>query len=162
MTAEDLFNKFSVSTETQKQAIFASIFIIQNRLQTVCDDLTEEISMKQWLLLAMTSVFPKPPTLTAVGKMLGCSRQNIKKLAVTLEKKGFLKITQSSTKTNAANIILDKKKVEDYDVKTQESHNKVMDLLFQDFNEEEIAVYYECVRKLYNGVKRVERMEKDE
>ena len=156
MTAEDLFDKFSISAETQKQAIFANIFIIQNRLQTACDDLKEEISMKQWLLLSMTSVFPAPPTLTALGKMMGCSRQNVKKLAATLEKKGFLKIQQSTTNANAANIILDTK-THEYNEKTQESHAKVMNLLFEDFSDEDVKMYYECVKKLYNGVKRVEK-----
>ena len=161
MTAEDLFMVFGENAETQKQAIFTSVFIIQNRLQTACDDLEEEISMKQWLLLAMASVFPTPPTLTALGKIMGCSRQNVKKLAIALEKKGFLHVKQSSTKINAASIILDEKTLE-YNEKTKESHNKVMKLLFQDFNNDEITLYYECVKKLYNGVKRVERMDKNE
>ena len=58
-------------------------------MQTAGEKLQTEISMKQWLLLAMTECCPEPRTLTNIGNLMGCSRQNVKKLALALEKKGF-------------------------------------------------------------------------
>jgi len=34
--------------------------------------------------------------LTNVGNLMGCSRQNVKKLALALEKKGFVRLLSSS------------------------------------------------------------------
>ena len=92
MKIENLLQEFNVDRISREQAIFSSIFIIQNRIQTAGEKLQKEISMKQWLLLTMASVCPQPKTLSNVGRLMGCSRQNIKKLAIILEKKGFIKL----------------------------------------------------------------------
>ncbi len=81
MKMEELFEKYGCDTQHKEQAVFASIFILQNRLQTAGEKLQTEISMKQWLLLAMAECCPEPRTLTNIGELMGCSRQNIKKLA---------------------------------------------------------------------------------
>jgi len=88
---QELFIKSGENETTQKQAIFTSIFVLQNRLQTACERIQTEITMKQWLLLAMTGACADRPSLTNVGNLMGCSRQNTKKLALALERKGLLK-----------------------------------------------------------------------
>lgn len=65
-------------------------------MQTAGEKLQAEISMKQWFLLAMAERCPKPRTLTNVGNLMGCSRQNVKKLALALERKGFVHLLSSS------------------------------------------------------------------
>ena len=56
----------------KQQALFASFFVVQNRLQTLCEKVQTEISMRQWHLLAMTQVCEKPRTLTNIGELMGC------------------------------------------------------------------------------------------
>ena len=90
MKMNEIFEGFDSDTEHRVQAIFASLFIIQNRMQTAGEKIQTQISMKQWLLLAMVGCCPKPRTLTNVGNLMGCSRQNVKKLALALEQKGFV------------------------------------------------------------------------
>ena len=92
MKMDKLFEEYDCDTEHRVQAIFSSIFILQNRMQTAGEKLQTEIFLKQWLLLAMTACCPEPRTLTNIGNLMGCSRQNIKKLALTLEKKGFVRL----------------------------------------------------------------------
>ena len=38
-----------------KKYIFASLFINANRLQNACEKIQKEITMKQWLMLAIAS-----------------------------------------------------------------------------------------------------------
>ena len=90
------FEQFNCDTTHRMQAIFSSIFVLQNRMQTAGEKLQTEISMKQWLLLAMTACCPEPRTLTNIGNLMGCSRQNVKKLALALEKKGFVHLQSSN------------------------------------------------------------------
>lgn len=47
MKMEELFEKYDCDTQHKEQAVFASIFILQNRLQTAGEKLQTEISMKQ-------------------------------------------------------------------------------------------------------------------
>ena len=88
----DFFQQYNCDTQHRLQAIFASIFVLQNRMQTAGEKLQTQISMKQWLLLAMTECCPQPRTLTNIGLLMGCSRQNVKKLALALEIKGFVRL----------------------------------------------------------------------
>ena len=75
----------------KQQALFASFFVVQNKLQNSCEKVQTQISMRQWHLLAMTQICQPPRTLTNIGALMGCSRQNVKNLATALQAKGFVK-----------------------------------------------------------------------
>ena len=57
MEISDLTKRFSDSYENQCKAIFASVFIVGNRLQTIFDNNIPEISLKQFMLLIMIRLF---------------------------------------------------------------------------------------------------------
>lgn len=116
MNVETLMKKFMVDDDSRKQAIFASIFVMQNKLQTTCDKLDPELTMKQWLLLAIADSVDETLTLTKLGELMGCSRQNVKKLAIALEKKGFIQIEQNE-KDSRAICLVTKGRVEEYSKK---------------------------------------------
>ena len=64
-------------------------------MQTIFDKNIPELSLKQFMLLSVARQSEKPLTFTGLGNLLGCSRQNVKKLADVLLKKGFIDIRQS-------------------------------------------------------------------
>ena len=154
MKVDTIFNKYDCDTEHRVQAIFSSIFVLQNRMQTAGEKLQTQISMKQWLLLTMTACCPEPRTLTNVGNLMGCSRQNIKKLALALEKKGFVHLP--SGKNNSICIELTDK-VSQYAEEMGERHLQSLKLLFSDFSEDEIKLLFQLYAKLYTGMERVEK-----
>lgn len=104
-------------------------------------------------MLAMLEQCPEPKTLTNVGKLMGCSRQNIKKLAAVLAQKGYLTMTEGA---NNAVCLEETEKVAAYSAQMAERRSQVMQLLFADFSEEEISHFYSLNRKLYTGIQRVE------
>ncbi|MFR7819690.1 MarR family winged helix-turn-helix transcriptional regulator [Candidatus Pseudoruminococcus sp.] len=149
----ELFEQFDCDTQHRMQAIFSSIFVLQNRMQTAGEKLQTEISMKQWLLLAMTECCPEPRTLTNIGNLMGCSRQNVKKLALALEKKGFVHLLLSS---NNSVLVQPTEEVQRYAEEIGERHMKALSLLFSDFSEEEIGQLFSLYSKLYVGLERIE------
>lgn len=149
----ELFKQFNCDTQHRIQAIFSSIFVLQNRMQTACEKLQTKISMKQWLLLAMTECCPEPRTLTNIGNLMGCSRQNVKKLALALEKKGFVNLQLSNN--NSVHIELTEE-VKRYAEEIGERHLKALSLLFDDFSEQEIEQLFSLYTKLYAGLERLE------
>lgn len=153
MKQEKLFEEFNCDTLHRIQAIFSSIFILQNRMQTAGEKLHTQISMKQWLLLAMTGCCPEPRTLTNVGALMGCSRQNVKKLAAALEKKDFVKLSPGS---NNSVLIELTEKVNEYNAESGHKSMKALQLLFADFSEDEIKQLFALYKKLYAGIERVE------
>jgi DNA-binding MarR family transcriptional regulator len=75
--------------------IFGSIFILAQKWQYLGDwELSaDRLTTKQWLLLAtIESFFQSPPTLSEITAAFGTSRQNVKQIALNLEKRGFLEI----------------------------------------------------------------------
>lgn len=154
MKMNELFEAFNCDTQHRMQAIFSSIFVLQNRMQTTGEKLQTQISMKQWLLLAMTACCPEPRTLTNVGSLMGCSRQNIKKLALALEKKGFVRLLSGGN--NSVHIELTDKAGQ-YTEEMRERNSHSLELLFADFSEEEIKHLFYLYSKLYAGMERVEQ-----
>lgn len=154
MKMDELFEKYNCDTEHRVQAIFSSIFVLQNRMQTAGEKIQTQISMKQWLLLAMTACCPEPRTLTNVGNLMGCSRQNIKKLALALEKKGFVRLLLGGN--NSVHIELTDKAGK-YAEEMGERHLQSLKLLFSDFNEDEIKLLFRLYSKLFVGMERVEK-----
>lgn len=154
MKMDDIFKEYDCDTEHRVQAIFSSIFVLQNRMQTAGEKLQTQISMKQWLLLTMTACCPEPRTLTNVGNLMGCSRQNVKKLALALEKKGFVRLLSGSN--NSVRIELTEK-VNEYAEEMDGRHLQSLKLLFADFSEDEIEQLFHFYAKLYAGMERVEK-----
>ena len=74
MEISDFIERFSDTTENRSKAIFNTIFIVGNRLQTIFDQ-TYSITLKQFMLLSMVKNTPKPLTFTKIGELLGCSRE---------------------------------------------------------------------------------------
>ena len=149
----ELYKAQNINTESRIGAIFTCIFILQNRLQTAGEKIQTEITMKQWLLLAMAHTCPEPRTLTKVGELMGCSRQNVKKLALVLQNKGYLQLCEGHN--NSLNIHFTDK-MHEYMKGMTERHVNTLKLLFADFTEEEIQQMFSLMGKLCDGVERVE------
>lgn len=155
---DKVFREFDCDTPHRIQAIFSSIFVLQNRMQTAGEKIQTQISMKQWLLLAMAGSCPEPRTLTNIGTLMGCSRQNVKQLATALEKQGFIRFVFGDN--NSVQIELTDKATK-YAEEIGERHAQTLRLLFEDFTEEEIKSLYTLHAKLYAGIKRVEEYAKE-
>ena len=69
-----------------------------------------EITSKQWFLLAaITTCFSAPPSISEAAACVGLSHQNVKKVAVRLESKGFLKLEKDSSDHRIVRLIVTEK-----------------------------------------------------
>lgn len=155
MPTPELIARHARTDELRRQALFASILIIQNRLQTACDKLDPEITLKQWLLLAMASTSETPLSLSQLAALMGCSRQNVKKLALLLEKKGFLTLADNPRDSRSL-CLLAGPRLDSWKRSVQDHQNKILSLLFKDFSEAQTTVFYELTMQLYQGLERIE------
>lgn len=161
MELEKIIEEYAKDDLHRKQGIFASMFILQNKLQTACDKLDPELTMKQWLLLAMAETHEGPATLTEIGQMMGCSRQNVKKIALTLEKKGYVRLEKKEGDSRAVCLLQDER-MKKYAQRVGAMQQEVLKLLFEDFTEKEIEALYEGVIKLYAGISKIEKYVEEE
>ena len=156
MNLDDLIAKFSSSTENQRKAIFSTLFIAGNKLQTLFDNHIPEVSLKQFMLLSIVRQSKEQMTFTQLGNLLGCPRQNIKKLADALMKKGFITIQQSPYDTRAM-CICPTEKVNDYFVNDFLKYQEELKYLFEVYTDKEIEILFILLSKLYAGIENLEK-----
>lgn len=154
MNIDFLIEKFSHSRKYQEKGIFSTLFIVQNKLQTLFDKSDPYITLKQFMLVTMIGESEEQLTFTQLGTLLGCSRQNIKKLASSLEQKGFVKIEQVKNDTRAATVLLTEK-FHSYVDKVSLSHQKKLDILFSNYTDEETKILYTLLMRLHNGTENI-------
>ncbi|MDF2821165.1 MAG: transcriptional regulator, MarR family [Clostridiales bacterium] len=151
-----MIEKMSENTNTKRKFIFGAIFLYATKLQTLGDRFDEMVSMKQWLLMVMAGQFENhKPTLTELGKIMGCSRQNVKKIAVPLERKGFLELIKDEKDARTLCVSLTEKCYE-YFKKREKLEDKFLDILYENTNENEIDNFFNSMVKMNSGIEAVE------
>lgn len=136
----------------KQKYIFGSIFLLANKLQVLGDQHISErgYTIRQWLLtIAIAQFDNEPPTLSEVAKLLSNSHQNVKQLALKLEKKGFLSIEKDSQDKRIIRLRLTKECL-DYWSEREEKDNEFIRDLFKELSEEEIDVICNVFHKLTN------------
>ena len=159
MKLQELITQFSDTRERQIRGIFANLFILQNKLQTVFDNSSQGITLKQFMLLIMVKQGKEPLTFTQLGELLGCSRQNIKKLADALEKKGFVTISANEKDARAA-VITPTPAVEQFFVQAAKQHEEILGALFAQYEDVEIKQLYDGLAKLHGGIEQMKGEQK--
>ena len=158
MNIDELVKKYSSSTENQRKAIFSTIFIAGNKLQTLFDSHIPEISLKQFMLLSIVRQSKEQLTFTQLGNLLGCSRQTIKQLADVLMKKGFITIQQSPHDTRAM-CICPTEKVNDFFSNDFFDYQEKLKYLFEVYTDKEIETLFTLLSRLYAGIENLEKKE---
>lgn len=139
-----------LNKELEKEKfIFGCIFLFANKLQTIGDRFDKDITVKQWLLIiCILNSKESTPTLSEAAEFMGCSRQNVKKLALNLEAKGLITINNDSksvklTITEKCNVFFEKRK---------KSEDAFIDDLFKDLAKTDINNLHMCFSKLLNTI----------
>lgn len=141
--------------QSEKQAfIFGTFFLIANKLQVISDQHLEksDITTKQWFLIAAVQQFgDTPPTLSQISERIGSSRQNVKQLALKLEKNGFIHLQQDS---RAVRLVLTEK-CRSFWKDRESMDQQFIKNLFRCMNAEEVNRLCESLKKV---LKRIDSM----
>lgn len=145
-----------MNQEEKKAFIFATMLTLANRLQIVGDKLDKNITLKQWLLIAIILKNGNPsPTLGEVAGIFGCSRQNIKKLAMILEKQGVVALKRDEKDARVVRIQLTSK-CHAYFKGREDLENEFMQDLFHHFDEKLTNGLFYGIQQLADNLGRIE------
>ena len=131
--------------------IFGEIFVLSNKLQILGDAFDKNITVKQWLFIVSATKFSEPPTLSEVARFISYSRQNAKRLAAVLERRGFLTILKDRNDARALRISLTPKCTK-YFKKREQEELKFIDRLFTGFDTELTDRFYKGLLKLEKNI----------
>lgn len=134
--------------QDEKAYIFGRIFLFSNKLQNAGNRLFKEITMKQWMLLmAIAQCEGEAPTLSELAQVAGYTRQNVKKLAIHLEEKGFVQFSKDPKDSRALRVTITDDCMS-YLVGRDEKENSFIDQLYKGLTKEEIGHLYHAMKKL--------------
>lgn len=132
------------------QQIFATIFYLSNKIQVQGDKLDERITVRQWMVLLTVVHLPEDQaSYSQIADKMGCTKQNVKHIIDSLEKKNFVYLEKNEKDKRAMNIRITeecKKIMEDY----YEKGNQFLSNMFSNFNENDLKVLWEQLRKMAN------------
>lgn len=122
-----------------RYAIFALIFMLSNRLQTIGDSFFEDISTKQWFVITILRMMNGyTPTLNELSEAVGSSHQNVKQLVLKLEKKGYLVLSKDEEDARRLRIKATDK-CEEFSHAYEEKSQIFIERLFGSFKESDLA-----------------------
>lgn len=137
-----------------KRLSFTSILISSNLLQTMFSKTLGELTSKQWLLLTIASSLEEKPTLSELGKYMGCSRQNVKQIAEILSQKEYLEFTKKEGDKNTLRVSPTEKWFV-YAKENDEYTSSILEGIFDGFSEEELKQYFVSFCKLMDNIEQI-------
>lgn len=139
--------------DISKQAfVYAAIHMLANRMQTLGDKIDPTVSSKQWFVLAVVLKFDAtPPNIGDVADALGTSRQNIKKIANILEKRGFLRLEKDEKDLRSIRLFLTEQCYK-YLKGREQQENEYLKRIFSELEEEEVTVLCKGLGKLLKNL----------
>lgn len=140
-----------------KYALFGLFFAFHNRLQAVGDSFYEEITCKQFFLLACMNLYQdEAPTANELAKTMGCTRQNVKEILNSLEKKKLIRLVVDEEDKRKKRVYLTEHAMSMAD-KYSEKEVEFMKHLYQGISDEEIDSTYSVISKIENNLKRIDK-----
>jgi len=129
------------------------MFAFMNRLQATGDKFYEEITCKQFFLLACMNLFPEQaPTANEISETMGCSRQNVKEILNSLIKKELIVLVRDQKDKRKQRIFLTEK-TKLFSEKYAAKEKQFMSLLYKDISDDEIRVAYKIISKMEENLK---------
>ena len=123
---------------SEDQMIYGLLFAVSNKLQACADKVLPEITSRQHFLLIVLSLFKdKYPSLKEVANAVGSSYQNVKKMADSLEKKGFLVIERDDDDKRKYRLMMTEK-VAAFSEETEEEADHFMQDLYKGLTQEDL------------------------
>lgn len=141
--------------------IYGAIFSLSNRLQIARDKFDPSISTKQWFVLANIAQFEGGnPNLGDIAHLIGTSRQNVKKIALILEKGEYVELKKDDADSRHIRIVLTSKGRAYYEDRAIQEE-VYLNQLFGGFEEKTITELYLGLQQLMKNVVQMEKGNSD-
>ena len=146
---------------SEMQFIFGSVFLLANKLQIAGDKITEELTTKQWFLLVMISKMDKElPSMTDIANFTGSTRQNITKMLLILEKKGYITISTLPEDKKSMRVTLTEKCGEHFASK-EKSGNELLEKIFAGISLDKLRSVSEVFMAMFENLDIIMKLDID-
>ena len=131
-----------------RYALFGLFFAFHNRLQATGDSFYEEITCKQFFLLACMNLYKDDaPTANELAKTMGCSRQNVKEILNSLERKDLIYL-EPDEKDKRKNRVYRTERCMNMADKYREKETVFMQMLFDGLSDDDVDNTFRILSKI--------------
>lgn len=147
-----------------RKYLFGSLHILATRKETLMEREMAQfgVTFKQWFLMSVVrNAFNRPPSLNEAARVMGTSHQNVKKIAVLLERKGLVRLEKDKKDTRVTRLVL----TEDSDRFAKEIQGKASaftETLFEGLEAEALSQARLVVQRMTENLDRMEHKETEE
>lgn len=137
----------------EEYTIYGILFSLSNRIQAIGDKEFKDIPMKQHFMMIALGKFMQAPTLREMAEFMGCSYQNVKRMAENLQKEGYLNIVLHSQ--DRRKLLLESTgKFEQFEDETSNKSSEFMAGLFKDISDEDLSVTLKTMMKMEKNIEK--------
>ncbi|MDF2671928.1 MAG: MarR family transcriptional regulator [Clostridiales bacterium] len=135
-----------------KYMVYGMLFAVSNRIQTFGDEQFEDITMRQHFMMIVLGLFGgKSPTLKELADAVGCSYQNIKRMAANLEKNKYVTIVEDDMDKRKRHIVMTDKlrRMGEDNMKMTQTF---MEGLYSGISDEELGSVVKVLKKMEKNI----------
>lgn len=150
-------NTTNQSNPEHERIIFVNLFQIANSLQTFLDQYlkVDNLTAKQFLLMIEIGTFgPEGGLLKDVAERSESSHQNVKQIAMKLEKNGYITITKDPEDKRAKRLTLTEKAMEYWQSRFDEDQ-RMLSMLFEVVPEDNLGVVAKELIAIKENIKKM-------
>ena len=146
---------YDIEKMNPRYRIFATTFLMANRLQMVMDQQIQDITCKQWFVLTVLETFEQAPTLKDLSKACDSSHQNTKQIVAKLEAKGYVRIEKDLTDGRALRLYKTEKSSK-WRMDNRDKAAAFVDAMFSKLSDHEIKMMFKVQQCLYQTLGEME------
>ena len=135
----------------ERYVIYGMLFSLCNRIQTIGDKEFEDITLKQHFFLASLELFVDSPSLREMGELIGCSYQNVKRMAQHLQKAGYLNIVQDKEDRRKL-LLISTEKMHKLAKQKREKSLRFMENLYKNISDDELKMTLLTLKKMNKNI----------
>ena len=131
--------------------MYGSLSVLDNRIAALQSEEFKDLTMKQHFLLVTIGTFDDNPTLSDVSQLIGCSYQNVKKMAEQLQAKGYLTICKDEEDKRKLRLV-PAEKLMNLTQDKQEVTQQFMDRMYRDISEDDLMTALSVILKMTENI----------
>lgn len=131
--------------------MYGSLSVLDNRIAALQSEEFKDLTMKQHFLLVSIGTFDDNPTLSDVSLLIGCSYQNVRKMAEQLQAKGYLTICKDEEDKRKLRLV-PAEKLMNLTQDKQEVTQQFMDRMYRDISEDDLMTALSVILKMTENI----------
>lgn len=131
--------------------MYGSLSVLDNKIAALQSEEFKDLTMKQHFLLVSIGTFDDNPTLSDVSQLIGCSYQNVRKMAEQLQAKGYLTICKDEEDKRKLRLV-PAEKLMNLTQDKQEVTQQFMDRMYRDISEDDLMTALSVILKMTENI----------